>query len=358
MHGSTRAFACGIQAVDDGFRIAVFRHNHFAQVVRRDAAHHVVGGGNDGNRVFNRVDTGKLNGNLADARQFAHNFFGANVVDFQQNVVFVRTAAAAFVNLHRHSAGNHVARSQIFHGRSIAFHKAFALRVQQDAAFAAHTFGNQHACARHAGRVELPEFHVFQRNAGTRANAQAVAGVHKGIGGGGVNTACTAGGKQNGFGMENVHFASFHFHGGNADNITFFVANQIQCGPFNEKLRVGTDVLLVKRVQHGVAGTVGNGTGAFHGAFAVFCRVAAERALVNFAAFHAVERHTHVLQFNHGFNGVAGHEFDGVLVAQPVRTFHGVVHVPFPVVVLHVAQRCGDAALRRYGMRTSGEYFG
>ena len=36
--------------------------------------------------------------------------------------------------------------------------------------------------AGHAGRVELPELHVLQRNAGARRHAQAVTGVDEGVG--------------------------------------------------------------------------------------------------------------------------------------------------------------------------------
>src|SRR5690606_24732888 len=38
----------------------------------------------------------------------------------------------------------------------------------------------------------------------------------------------------------------------------------------------------------------------------------------------------------------------GVLVAEPVRALDGVVHVPAPVVLAHVAERRADAALRRH----------
>ena len=65
-----------------------------------------------------------------------------------------------------------------------------------------------------------------------------------------------------------------------------------------------------------------------------------------------------MFQLNHGFGRAAAHEFDGVLVAEPVGAFHGVVHVPIPAVFLHVAQRGGNAALRGHGVGAGGEYFG
>src|SRR6202035_569168 len=50
--------------------------------------------------------------------------------------------------------------------------------------------------------------------------------------------------------------------------------------------------------------------------------------------------------------------FDRVLVAEPVRTLDGVVHVPAPVVLAHVAERGRDAALRSNGVRAGRKHFG
>jgi hypothetical protein len=48
---------------------------------------------------------------------------------------------------------------------------------------------------------------------------------------------------------------------------------------------------------------------------------------------------------------------DRILVAQPIGSLHCVVHVPLPVVVLHVAQGCIDATLSGDCVRTCGEEF-
>ena len=357
VYGSTSALASSIQTFHWHFIFVALWHNDFAVIVGRNTAHHVVGSRHNGNRVFNRVDTGKLNGNLADARQFFHNFFGTDMVDFQQNMVFVFTAAATFVDFHRHCAGNHVARSQVFYGRCIAFHKALTIGIQQNTTLTAYAFGNQHACTCHTGRVELPELHIFQRDTRTRANTQTVASIHIGIGGRRINTTATAGSKHYSFSVENINFASFHFHGGNTDDIAVFITNQILRRPFHKELRIGTDVLLIQGMQHRMTGTVSNRAGTFYCAFTVFGSMTAERTLINFPAFHAVKRHTHMFQLNHRLRRGATHKLNRVLVAQPVRTFHGIVHVPVPTILLHITQRSGNTALRRYGMRTGREHF-
>ena len=279
------------------------------------------------------------------------------MVDFQQYMVFVFTAAATFVDLHRHRTGNHVTGSQVFYGRSVTFHKAFAIGIQQNTTLTAYAFGNQHACTCHAGRVELPELHIFQRNARTGADAQTVASIHIGIGRRRINTTATAGSKHHGFSVENINFAGFHFHGGHTDHVAIFITNQILRRPFHKELRIGTDVLLIQGMQHRMTGTVGNRAGTFYCTFTVFGSMTAKRTLINFAAFHAVKRHTHVFQLNHRFRRGATHKLNRILVAQPVGTFHGIVHMPVPTVLLHITQRGGNTALRRYGMRTGRKHF-
>ena len=98
--------------------------------------------------------------------------------------------------------------------------------------------------------------------------------------------------------------------------------------------------LAVQRMQHGVAGAVGRGAGALGGrAFAEIGGHAAERTLIDLAVLGAAEGHAVMLKLVNGFGRVAAQIFDGVLVAEPVRPLHGVVHVPAPVVPAHIAER-------------------
>jgi hypothetical protein len=55
---------------------------------------------------------------------------------------------------------------------------------------------------------------------------------------------------------------------------------------------------------------------------------------------------------------VAAEIFDGVLVAEPIRSLHRVVHVPAPIVGAHIAERRGNTALRRNGVGAGGEHLG
>ena len=280
------------------------------------------------------------------------------MVELEQHVVLVGTAATAFLDFLVHGAGHEVARSQVLQRRGVALHEAFAIAVEQDGAFATAAFGQQHARAGHAGGVELPEFHVLQRDASACGHAQAVAGVDEGVGRGSEDAACAARGEQHGFGFQDVQVAGFHLQGGDTDHVAIGVADQIQRHPFDEEVGAGLDVLLVQRVQHGVARAVGCGAGALDGFFTIVGGVAAEGALVNRAVGVAVERHAEVFQLVHHIGGLAAHELDGVLVAQPVGALDGVVEVVVPVVLGHVAQRGAHAALGGHGVRAGGENLG
>ena len=117
--------------------------------------------------------------------------------------------------------------------------------------------------------------------------------------------------------------------------------------------------LAIQRVQHGVAGAVGGGAGALRGrAFAVIGRHAAEGTLIDAAVLGARKGHAPMLEFIDGLGRVAAQIFDRVLVSEPVGALDGVVHVPFPIVRPHIAERRGDAALRRDRMRTRRKDFG
>ena len=83
-----------------------------------------------------------------------------------------------------------------------------------------------------------------------------------------------------------------------------------------------------------------------------------EGALQDLAVLGAREGHAPMLELVNRLRRVAAEIFDGVLVAEPVGALDGVVHVPLPVVLAHVAERGGDAALRRDGVRAGRKHLG
>jgi len=65
-----------------------------------------------------------------------------------------------------------------------------------------------------------------------------------------------------------------------------------------------------------------------------------------------------MLELDYRRRSFAGQILDGVLVAEPVRPFDRVVHVPGPVVRAHVAEACGNAPLGRDSMAAGWEDLG
>jgi hypothetical protein len=59
-----------------------------------------------------------------------------------------------------------------------------------------------------------------------------------------------------------------------------------------------------------------------------------------------------MFQLDDGGNGFLAHIFDGVLIAEPVGALDGVVEMEAPVILAHVGEGCGNAALRRDGVRS------
>ena len=276
----------------------------------------------------------------------------------QVDVVLFRTAAPALFDFLVHATRNKIARRQIFQVGRVALHKPFTVGVAQNRALATAAFGQQHASARHASGMELPELHVFQGNACACCHAQTIAGVDEGIGGSRKNPSCAAGGQQGGLGLQNMHVTGFHLQRGHADHVTIGVTDQVHSQPFDKEIGVGLHVLLVQGVQHGVPCAVSCCAGALHRFFAIVGCVAAKGALVNRAVRVAVKGHAHVLKLVHHFGCFAAHEFDRVLVAQPVRPLDGVVEVVVPVVVVHIAQGRANAPLCGHRVRAGWEDLG
>ena len=300
-----------------------------------------------------------MRADFGDARQPLGENLRIEMIEMQEDVVLLRPDAAAFADLDGHGARDDVARGEVLGRRRVALHEALALGVDQIGAFAARAFGDQHAGAVDAGRMELDEFHVLERQAGAQHHGVAVAGLGVGAGAGRIGAAIAAGRQDRHLRGKAMDGAVVEIDRDHAAAAAVVVHDQVDGEIFDEELGRMAQRLAVHGVQHGVAGAVGGGAGALRGALAVVRGHAAERALIDLAVFLAArERQAPMLQLVDRFRRVAAQIFDGVLVAEPVGALDGVVHVPAPVVLAHIAERRGDAALRRDGVRAGREHLG
>src|SRR5882724_12418340 len=103
---------------------------------------------------------------------------------------------------------------------------------------------------------------------------------------------------------------------------------------------------------------VGRRAGAQGLPLAVVQRHAAKGSLKYPPVLHARKWHAEMFQLVDSFGRTPAEIFDGVLIAQPVGALDGVVHVPAPIVLAHIAERGRYAPLRRHGMAAGGKDFG
>src|SRR5215470_1304143 len=136
-----------------------------------------------------------------------------------------------------------------------------------------------------------------------------------------------------------------------------FLHDKVDDEVFDEELGRVLERGAVEGMQYGMTGPVRCRAGALGGAFAVVRGHSAERTLVDLAFLSARERHAPMLKFVDRRRGIAAQIFDRVLIAEPIRPFHGVVHMPAPIVLAHIAERGRNAPLRRNRMGAGGEYF-
>ena len=88
----------------DRVRIAVAQRDDFAVEVRRDAAHVVVDGRDDRQRLAGQVDAREDLRRLGNAGQALVQDLRVDMVEVKEDMVLVLADAAAFADFHRHRA--------------------------------------------------------------------------------------------------------------------------------------------------------------------------------------------------------------------------------------------------------------
>ena len=279
------------------------------------------------------------------------------MIKMQEDVVLVLAHAASCTNFHRHRARDDVTRGKILRGWRITLHEALAFRIGEITTFATRSFGDEAACAINAGRMELHEFHILQRQACAQHHRIAIARAGMRRRGREISAAISTRRKDDHVRTETMDRSIIHLERDHAAATALLIHDEIEREIFDEEFRRITQRLPIERVQNGVAGAVCRSAGALRGAFAVIRRHAAERALIDLACFGARERHAPMLKLIHSRRRIAAEIFDCVLVAEPVRPLDGVIHMPAPIVRTHIAERGRDAALRCNSVRACREHF-
>ena len=347
MHRDARRLADRHQTRHDRLRVVLGRTDDLGLDVGRNAAHHVMHGRNDRDRLLVRVDAGEGARRLDDAGQALIEHIRGQVLEMQVDVILLLADPAALADLDRLGAADHVARGQILLARRVLGHEPLALAVGQIAAFAARAFRDQDARAVDAGRMELDELHVLQRQPGAQHHGAAVARAGMRGGAGLVHASAPARRDDGHVGAEAVDRSVLQAPGEQAATGAVLVHQQVESEILDEESRLVLEALLIERVQDGVAGAIRRGAGPIgHVALGILGRVAAEPPLVDLAGVGAAERHAQMLELDDRVDRLAAHIRDRVLVPEPVGAPDRVEHVPAPVVLLDIAERGADSALR------------
>mmetsp|Transcript_50741 Transcript_50741/g.120850 ORF Transcript_50741/g.120850 Transcript_50741/m.120850 type:complete len:295 (-) Transcript_50741:24-908(-) len=204
--------------------------------------------------------------------------------------------------------------------------------------------------------MELHELEVLERQARARDHGVAVARARVRGRGGEPRAAVPARGEHRVLCAEAVEGAVLHAQGQHPHALALVVHDEIKGEVLDEEHGVESQGLAVEGVEHRVPRAVRHrGAPVRLAALAELEGLSAERALVDLALVGAREGHAVRLQLDHRARRLLAHVLDRLLVAEPVRALDGVVEVPPPVVLGHVAERGVDAALRRHRVRARGE---
>src|SRR5450755_1792394 len=171
-----------------------------------------------------------------------------------------------------------------------------------------------------------------------------------------IGAAIAAGRKDSHVRTEPMQFALGEIERDDAATCAVF-HDEIDHEIFDEKRRAMADRLLIQRMQHRMSGAIGCRAGALRNALTEVSRHAAERTLIDAAVIGARKRHTVMLKLDDCARRLLAHELDGILITQPIRTFDGVVHVPAPIILTHIAKGCADTALCRDRMAARRKEF-
>ena len=121
-----------------------------------------------------------------------------------------------------------------------------------------------------------------------------------------------------------------------------------------EELLVEMDLVFQALLEQGLedhlARAIGRIAGAAHRGLAEVPRMAAEGTLGDPPVGKTAEGQAPVFEFIDHLDRFAAEHFHGVLISEVIRSFHGVEHVPLPMVFARVAQGRADASLGRTRM--------
>mmetsp|Transcript_5685 Transcript_5685/g.12410 ORF Transcript_5685/g.12410 Transcript_5685/m.12410 type:complete len:630 (-) Transcript_5685:553-2442(-) len=342
-----------------GGGVIVGRFEDLSVVIGWDSSHVVVDRGQGGNGFLGDIDSGKNGGGFGNSRQSFRQQIGGQVIEVQVDVILFGSNAPSLPNFHRHCPRDNVPRGQILGAGSIPFHKTLSLRVAQDSTLPTAALRHETSGPVDSGGMELHKLVVLVGDSLAQGHGVSIAraGVCRSTGK--VGPSVSAGGQHRVLGPDSVYGPVFHVEANDPDAFAAIVRHeQVQAEVLDEIGRVKGQRASVQGVEHGVAGSIGRGaTPVRLAAFSELQRLPPKRPLVDLAVFRSGKGHSEGFQFHDRLGGLPAHVVNGVLIAEPIASLHGVVHVPPPVVFRHVSESGVDSSLGRNRVGSRWEQF-
>jgi len=333
----TGGFTAGEETRDDLVLALLVDSEDLTGVLGGDTTHVVVNGGEHRNGLLGNIDTSEDGGGLRDTGQTLVEDLGGQVRELEVNVVLIRTDTTALADLHGHGSGDNVTRGKILGSGCVTLHEALTLTVEKVSTLATRALGDQAASAVNTSGVELNELHVLVGKTSTSDHSHTVTSASVGRSAREVSTAVSTSG-ENGVVRTEAVEGTVLLVVGNDTLALAVLHDQVNGEELDEVVGVVPERLAVESVKKSVSGTVGGGAAAVClTTLAVVLALTTESTLVDFALVGSREWAAVVLELNDRCGRLSGHVVNSVLVTQPIGALDRVVHVPPPVVFVHVS---------------------
>ena len=127
--------------------------------------------------------------------------------------------------------------------------------------------------------------------------------------------------------------------------------NEIKCKIFNKENTIITQSSTKEGMQHTMTGSISYCAASIGlSSFSPIDRLTTESSLVNFSFSGSGKWHTVGFKLKNSGRCFTSHVLNSILITKPITTLDGVIEMPSPVVLVHVAQSGVDTTLGCYGM--------
>mmetsp|Transcript_12168 Transcript_12168/g.17734 ORF Transcript_12168/g.17734 Transcript_12168/m.17734 type:complete len:264 (+) Transcript_12168:750-1541(+) len=159
--------------------------------------------------------------------------------------------------------------------------------------------------------------------------------------------------------MNTVDGSIFHVQGHDTHTFSLLRHHQIHCKVFNEVCGIKRQRPPIKGVQHSMTRTIrSTGTPIRLSPFSKIQTLTPKCPLVNLTLIRPGKGKSKLLQFQHSLGGLTTHVMNGILVTQPIASLDSIIHMPAPIIFVHVSKGGIDSSLGCHGVGTGGEEFG